>query len=123
MLPTYEKNGFVLYNGYETHLENPETFWIPDENIRKNIQPGWCVKLIFNIEIFDPETNKYTYEVERMWVKVEGREGDCYFRRLDNQPFFTDAIKPGLKIYFTQEHIINFLDENDLEMLQSGNSN
>ena len=58
-----------------------------------------------------------------MWLKVKGQEGESFFGRLDNQPFCTDAIKPGLKIYFTQEHVINFLDENDLEMLQSGNSN
>jgi hypothetical protein len=109
VLPTYENDGFILNNGYEIHLEHPDTFWVPDELIRKNIQRGWHVKLIYNIEVIDPETKEKTYEVERMWTLVGGKEREYYFGYLDNDPYCTEDLRAGKKVYFTHEYIIDFI--------------
>ncbi len=46
-------------------------------------------------------------QVERMWVVVEDKEGDGYVGVLDNQPFATDKLRPGMRIRFQPKHVIN----------------
>jgi hypothetical protein len=92
---------FTLEDGEEAHREAPDTFEIPPRAAREALRPGQIVKLMFNITA-DGES-----QVERMWVIVEGKEGDGYVGVLDNQPLATEKLRPGMRIRFQARHVIN----------------
>jgi uncharacterized protein YegJ (DUF2314 family) len=81
--------------------EFPETFSIPSRHERERIDSGGLAKLIFRIEIADE------CFVERMWVAVtEKRKDGGFVGILDNDPYCTEAIKSGMEVVFSPEHII-----------------
>jgi hypothetical protein len=91
---------YSLEDGEEYNRRNPDTFPIPQDEARKNLQPGEIVKLMFAIRAGGVE------QVERMWVVVQRHEGDEYVGELDNQPTSTDLMRPGLTVRFRPRHII-----------------
>ena len=107
--PSSELDGWDLDNGEEYHAAAPATFWIPPRSERENLQVGDYAKLIFRISL-DSEDDPCS--VERMWVLVRGRIGDCYFGILDNEP---DGIEEneelwlGTELPFRAEHVINII--------------
>lgn len=92
---------FSLEDGEQSHREAPDTFQIPPRAARGSLQPGQIVKLMFRISAGRES------QVERMWVVVEGRDKDGYLGVLDNQPTTTDAMRPGMRVRFQPEHVIN----------------
>ncbi len=96
---------YSLEDGERSHREAPETFEIPSLAEREALAPGRIVKLMFRITA-DGETL-----VERMWVIVEGEEAGGYVGSLDNQPYSTEAMRPGLKLHFHARHVISIYDD------------
>jgi len=92
---------YSLEDGEQSHREAPDTFEIPPRAARDSLQPGQIVKLMFRISAGGEP------QVERMWVIVEGRDKNGYVGALDNQPATTDAMRPGMKVRFQPEHVIN----------------
>lgn len=105
--PDLELDGWALRSGVEAHMAAPQTFWIPDQAARQNLQRGDFAKLIFEIAVDNEEE---PLAVERMWVVVREVIGDRYFGLLDNEPS-SIAENPefwvGTEIPFGPDHIIN----------------
>jgi uncharacterized protein YegJ (DUF2314 family) len=90
-----------LASGVERNRMYPDTFEIPDEGERAQVEPGDRVKLVF-------ETRHGP--AEKMWVTVVG-----YGRRgrlvgtLDNNPVFMPRLYPDDRIKFRREHIVDVI--------------
>jgi len=103
--PDLHDDGWCLESGLERHLLHPESFEIPDEAVRRGLQPGDFAKLIFVVAVEDEEAPI----VERMWVVVREVAGDSYFGLLDNEPDIgeNDEFWIGTEVPFGQEHVID----------------
>lgn len=108
-LPTFEKDGFELENGVETNKLYSETFHIPSEKEKSELEKGNIVKLTFHIQTQD-DKGEVKINPERMWVIIFERDGEWFEGILDNQPFCTDQINPGMQVIFKLENIININD-------------
>ena len=84
-LATFEKDYWQLRDGEESHRKNPEGFWIPDIDKRKNLKIGDAAKLILEIECED-EDGEIIIEGERGFVIVSEVVEDKYIGILDFQP-------------------------------------
>lgn len=110
--PDFDVDGWCLDDGEEYHRAAPDTFWIPGREAREGLQPGDLAKLIFRINVDDPEA---PVAVERMWVLVRERTPGGYLGVLDNDP---DALAEneefwsGIELPFAARHVIN-IDERD----------
>jgi hypothetical protein len=105
-VPDLEKDGWRLEDGEQRNREAPETFHIPDLEVRKVLEPGDLAKLIFEIAV---EGEEYP-AVERMWVIVRERTPSGYFGMLDNQPSSiseNDTFWVGTEVPFEYRHIIS----------------
>ena len=100
-----------LDDGEELHREAPATFWMPAEQRRQSLVKGDLVKLIFQMTVRDRATGKETLEAERMWVIVEGRDGDRYHGILDNDPYCTRDLVSGAAVMFEPRHVIQIYDD------------
>lgn len=105
--PNFHDDGWCLESGADYHALHPETFEIPDEGVRRALQPGDFAKLIFAIAVEDDEEPIY----ERMWVVVREVAGETYFGLLDNEPYIdeNDEFWLGTELPFRQEHIIDVM--------------
>ena len=92
---------FTLDDGEELHKQFPDTFEIPEKDLRQNLKKGNIVKLVFLIK---DKTNSQT---ERMWVIVDEVKENGYSGTLNNDPYCTDKIKSGLKVNFEAKHVIS----------------
>ncbi|AJG21337.1 hypothetical protein [Cupriavidus basilensis] len=113
-LATIEEDGWQLDDGEVIGEAHPETFWVPALAERQALQAGQLVKLIFRIVTAD-EQDREEQHVERMWVVVTGREGDLYSGELDNQPYCTEEMAPGMPLWFEARHVINIHKEGEEE--------
>lgn len=68
-----------IESGVERNREYPETFWIPDDEDKRLIQPGDHVRLMWYVP-------RLEIAGERMWVRVTHRRGDRLVGRLLNDP-------------------------------------
>jgi hypothetical protein len=103
--PDFLRDGWCLEDGEERHREAPATFFIPDLELRKLLQPGDLAKLIFKIAV---EGDEYG-AVERMWVIIRERTPDGYVGMLDNEPDSiskNDQFWHGTELPFEYRHII-----------------
>ena len=103
--PDLLDDGWCLESGDDYHALQPETFQIPDEGVRRALQPGDFAKLIFAIAVEDDEDPIY----ERMWVVVREAAGGAYFGLLDNAPNIdeNDEFWLGTEVPFGPEHVID----------------
>ena len=97
---------YELDDGEAIHREAPATFWMPPAARRAALAKGDLVKLIFRMTVRDPAGDDTQVEVERMWVIVEGRDGDGYRGVLDNDPYCTSDLRNGAVIEFEPRHVI-----------------
>lgn len=111
-LATLEEDGWQLDDGDAIAAAYPETFWLPPLEQRQALQPGQIVKLIFRILTTD-EQDREEQHVERMWVVVTGREGGLYSGDLDNQPYCTEEMAPGMPLWFEARHVINIHSDDE----------
>ncbi len=113
-LTTLDEDGWELDDAEPIAAAHPGTFWMPPRAERDALAAGQQVKLIFRILVADEEGNEEVH-VERMWVNVTGREGALYTGELDNQPYCTDEMNPGMPLCFEARHVINIYREGDEE--------
>jgi hypothetical protein len=105
-IPDFKTDGWSLENGEEYHREAPDSFFIPDLEVRQILQPGDFAKLIFRIAVAD-ESEPEAYE--RMWVIVRERTSGGYLGILASEP---DSIEQndefwlGTELPFEPKHII-----------------
>lgn len=109
--PTIEIDFWQLRSAEESHLKNPDNFWIPPLEERKSVQRGDAVRLIFDIEV-ENETGGLEVSGERMWVLVKEPISDGFIGILDNQPACSDFednfyLCFGAEVPFRAEHIID----------------
>lgn len=88
-----------LRNGVKLHEQYPETFWIPNEQVKNDIRPGDRVKLSFGLRGGG----------ERMWVEVNEVRGPKLVGTLWNHPAFIPRLYAGDTIKFKRDHIIDVL--------------
>ncbi|MEZ9412553.1 DUF2314 domain-containing protein [Vibrio lentus] len=109
ILPTYEKDHYQLDNGEELNKEYPDSFWIPDKEVRESLKVGDSVKLIFRME----ETKgSEDVSVERMWVEITAKYPNYYEGKLDNDPDGSDCVLCGQLVIFQSSHVIEVYEEN-----------
>ena len=109
-LPSYDKDHYELDSCEEIHKEYPDTYWIPERELRDNLKCGDIVKLVFRME---EKENPDEVTVERMWVEVQEKVGDVYIGKLDNEPAGEVHVLCGQTVCFKAEHVNNiYEDEN-----------
>jgi uncharacterized protein YegJ (DUF2314 family) len=91
---------FTLDSAVEAHAEFSAIFSIPSAHDRQNLGEGDLAKLMFRIRDGDREF------VERMWVRVKEVRPSGYNGILDNDPQGTNALRSGMAIEFTADHVI-----------------
>ncbi len=102
-------HGWQLDDGEARHIAHPDSFWIPDLELRTGVVAGSIVKLIFAIANGEDELG-----FERMWVVVEHAHGTLFMGRLDNAPLTAGRLGPGHPVFFGPEHIIDiWTDESE----------
>ncbi|MEC3768230.1 MULTISPECIES: DUF2314 domain-containing protein [Cupriavidus] len=111
-LTTLDEDGWELDDAEPIAAAHPDTFWLPPRAERDALAAGQQVKLIFRILVADEGGNEEVH-VERMWVNVTGREGALYTGELDNQPYCTDEMNPGMPLCFEARHVIHIYREGD----------
>lgn len=84
-------------SGLERHLESPDTFEVPDLELKELIAPGDLVKLAWSVARFPGE---------RMWVRVTHRDGDRLKGNLENWPLFVH-LYPSERVTFVIDDIID----------------
>lgn len=84
-------------SGLQRHLESPETFEVPDLELKELIEPGDLVKLAWSVARFPGE---------RMWVRVTHRDGDRLKGDLENWPLYVH-LYPGEQVTFFIDDIID----------------
>ena len=109
--PIIKTDFWELRSAEESHLKNPEDFWIPPLAECQNVKRGQAVRLIFDIKV-ENEDGELEIGGERMWVLVKESVGDDFIGVLDNQPAcsnFDDNVYLcfGAEVPFRAEHIID----------------
>jgi hypothetical protein len=61
--------GWIIEDPAEWHAASPETFWLPDDELRRSIRPGSRVQLIFWLLDEDDDGEAFP-QGERMWLLV-----------------------------------------------------
>lgn len=84
----------------EMNAAAPYTFYIPSEEVLRQLKVGDLVKLIFTNE--HPSSDGYGGE--RMWVKITDVQGNQFEGVLDNEPYYL-PIEVGTELSFGIEHI------------------
>ncbi len=108
-LPSFDAQNWELGNSEEAHRNAPETFWIPELEMRRNLKRGDAAKLLFQIGFLD-ENGKPYVQVERMWVIVSEVIGSFYIGILDSKPATIipdddEYLVFGAEIPFRAEHV------------------
>lgn len=102
-----------LASGVERNRMYPETFEIPSDDERADVQPGDRVKLVFETK-HGPG--------EKMWLTVvrERRRGGLV-ATLDNTPVFMPRLFPDDEVKFRRDHIVDILwSDVDYDALDAG---
>ena len=107
-LTSIDVDGWMIDDGEVAHVEAPETYWIPPLAERLSLRPWDLAKMRFFIRVAEEDGTMVDHG-ERMWVQVTGRMDSWYHGELDNQPYCTDDIAPGLEVWFQARHIISII--------------
>lgn len=92
-----------IESGVALHRQYPDTFWVPSDEEKAQLEPGDGVKLIWRIK---------RTPGERMWVTITHRDGDNLVGVLDSWAVFA-YIHPGEVVKFHIDDIIDFHWEED----------
>jgi hypothetical protein len=104
--PELEREGWTLESAASRSEANPNTFLIPSQDARSNLQVGQGVKLIFWIQ------GEEDFPIcERMWVLIEQRlpKGD-YVGRLESKPETEATLRPGQRLVFGPDHVAEIFE-------------
>jgi uncharacterized protein YegJ (DUF2314 family) len=111
--PDFQADGWCLDDGEAYHAAAPETFWVPDRELREGLEPGDFAKLIFRMNVDDPDDG---IAVERMWVLVREQVSGGYLGVLDNEPdgiAENDELWLGTELPFSAKHVINIQEKDE----------
>ena len=100
-----------LSSGVERNRQYPESFPIPSEVEKRDIQPGDFVKVMF--EMCDGWG-------ERMWVKVTDVKKKRLVGELSNQPIGIPRLDAGRQMKFERDAIIDIDPQNRPPILELG---
>lgn len=78
------------------------TYFLPSPEELAALAPGDMVKLVFR-----PTAPDRKFDAERMWVTVEGMEGDRLRGRLENTPDDIPGLLPGAQVAFNRYHVVD----------------
>jgi hypothetical protein len=88
-----------LEDGEDLNRQHPDTFWLPPERARRDLNPGDFAKVIFRAK---------DGWGERMWVEVANRDSRRHYTgKLVNRPVGIGRLLPGDKVKFRPEHVID----------------
>lgn len=87
----------LLVDAEQRQAEHPDTFEIPDAELRSILDKGLLAKVIL-------ESNGAG---ERVWLKITRVDGDTYTGSCMNDPIFTTVVRKGTRIRFGARHIID----------------
>jgi hypothetical protein len=105
--------GWTVEDPQVRHDRNPDTFWLPDDQLRAAIGPGSQVRLLLWL-IDEQAPDHVVPQCERMWVLVEAREGDAIRGRLASPHLSAHAtLEMGELIEFRPTDAIDVLDPED----------
>lgn len=82
----------------------PYTYFLPSENELLALAPGDLAKLVFRSDPPGP-----LFDAERMWVEINGIDGDALTGALDNSPSDMPQLKPGAAVRFKRSDVIDIL--------------
>jgi hypothetical protein len=111
-LPSLAVDFWQLRSGEKMHREHPETFEIPAEIRRRDLQLGQAARLIFDIESED-EPGRVFVQAERMWVLVVERVGEQYVGLRTNKPAVEGEgfyLRAAAEVPFEPDHVIGIDD-------------
>lgn len=80
----------------------PYTFYLPSEGLIRAITPGDMVQAIFR-----PDPPDREFGAERMWVEVDGVEGDDFVGRLVNTPTDIPQLPLYTQVRVPRTHVID----------------
>jgi hypothetical protein len=102
--PDYNRDGFYLEHAMMRSQLWPDTFRIPEADVRYSLRPGQVVKMDFT---FVPEgAEKGGSKTERMWVVIKEKCGDHWIGILDNTPRFHQTIFGGHEFHLHPDHVV-----------------
>lgn len=91
-------------NGVEQNRLHPQTFEIPSDEEKANIQPGDHIKVGFLI-------NEGNIEAERMWLKVTGINNNSITGTLANDPVCITVYGFGDEFAVTLDEVLSIIKE------------
>ena len=103
--PTFDDDKYYLEDA-EWLAEFFDDIDLPNDDVRRNLDAGDFVKLVFR---FRPEAaERQDNECERMWVQITEYDDDneIYTGKLDNDPHHDGAVKCGDQLCFHPSHIM-----------------
>jgi hypothetical protein len=107
------RSGWTIEDPQARRDRNPDTFWLPGDDLRAAIKPGSQVRLLLWF-IDEDGPGQLVVQCERMWALVEGREGDVIRGRLASPPLSARAaLGMGEPIQFRPADAIDVLDPED----------
>lgn len=116
-LATIDLDGWELISGLAQHHRSPESFYIPPEEVRRSLNEGDTVKVMFEIAVPSDSNDqeKTGTFVERMWVLVKGRIGPYYIGELNSFSLTAsvgeqNSLLPGDDVVFLPEHVIQIYE-------------
>lgn len=89
-----------IESGLENHRRYPDSFWVPSDEEKAELQPGDTVRLMWSVK-------RYEAAGERMWVKITQRDGDRVVGKLQNWPIFVH-LDPDAVVKFHIDDILDF---------------
>jgi hypothetical protein len=94
-----------IMSGLENHRRWPESFWVPEDDVKEHIRPGDRVKLMWSVR---------RSPGERMWVTVTKRAGERLVGTLDSWAVVA-YLHPGETVKFHIDDIIDYVWEDEDE--------
>jgi hypothetical protein len=97
-----------IVSGLESHHRYPNSFWVPEADVKQQIQPGDWVKLMWSVRGLPGE---------RMWVAVTQRNGDKLVGTLGNCALFA-YLSADETVKFHIDDIIDYIwEDEELDVL------
>ena len=107
------QDGWTIEDPRVRRERNPDTFWLPDDDLRAAIGPGSQVRLLLWFIDEDGPDQPFP-QCERMWALVEARVADVIHGRLASPPLSARAVlEMGQLIQFRPTDAIDVLDPED----------
>ncbi len=93
----------TIESGAESNRLYPDSFWIPEDDVKAELRPGDRVKLMWSVKRMPGE---------RMWVTITERDRDRLIGTLDNWAIFA-FLHPDETLKFHIDDIIDYIIDDD----------